>query len=923
MNLIRNFSIRVKLVLLTSFLLLLMLISSMFSRQTLNHVKVLGPVYSEIASGKDLVADILPPPAYIIEAYLTSHALADTEDVGEAEGLLKTLESHQKIYSERIEHWAAVLPEGELRDALLGDARSTASEWFQIVGQKLVPQIRERRLEDARSLVNGELKRLYEQHREAIAEVVTFAEANNRDLEQSARATLESAARWTNGTAVAVCVILSLVIWLTSRNATRRLQATRQLARALASGDFSQRLLSSGGDEIDQMGAELSHASEKLDSSLSAMIRSMESAAGQDYSQVLTLEVPGELNRARTALNAMLGTLTELNEQNLEYKQSTRELLNRVSSAIMVVNTDFIVQYVNKGTMDLFARHAESFRKLWPDFNPENIVGTCIDRFHKVPAHQRQLLADPRNLPLKTDITVGNAKIQLHVTAVNDRNGTLTGYSLEWSDVTALRDSTGQLAAIYKQQAVIEFNLDGTILNANENFLRTTGYTLEEIRGRHHRMFVDPVHAASAEYQQFWKSLSEGNFASGEFRRIGKGGTEIWLQASYNPICDLNGRPFKIVKYAVDIRLSKQMEREIASRHQEDTKAAEELSAKVAQVLKVVNSVAEGSFDLVVPDLGDDAVGQVGKALSTAITSMRTALQSVQSVTTTVTSAATQVSSASAEISRGAQSQASSLEETASSLEEITSTVKQNTDNAQQARQLANGSRDIAEKGGAVVSDAIRAMGEINQSSTRIADIITTIDEIAFQTNLLALNAAVEAARAGEQGRGFAVVAAEVRNLAQRSALAAKEIKALIQDSVRKVENGTSLVNQSGRTLDEIVVSVKRVTDIVAEIAAASREQLTGLEQVNKAVAQMDRVTQSNASQTEEMAGTAESLMSHSEQLRDLISQFRLDSVRAESTARTSRPAETSRKRSLETNLDKVTSQLHQMSGAAAGFVEF
>lgn len=291
----------------------------------------------------------------------------------------------------------------------------------------------------------------------------------------------------------------------------------------------------------------------------------------------------------------------------------------------------------------------------------------------------------------------------------------------------------------------------------------------------------------------------------------------------------------------------------------------------------VLQKVAKGDFTASLDIDTSDEIGQMAEAMNEAVTAIRTALQETRSVADGVASAAQQLSSGAEEISSGAQEQASSLEETAASLEEITSTVQQNADNAQEANQLASGARDIAEKGGRVVSDAVTGMKEINESSKKIADIITTMDEIAFQTNLLALNAAVEAARAGEQGRGFAVVAGEVRKLAQRSAGAAKEIKGLIQDSTRKVESGTELVNQSGQTLDEIVNSVKRVTDIVSEIAAASREQTSGIEQVNTAVTQMDSVTQSNASQTEELSSTAESLSSQAEQLQAMVARFKLD----------------------------------------------
>ena len=280
-------------------------------------------------------------------------------------------------------------------------------------------------------------------------------------------------------------------------------------------------------------------------------------------------------------------------------------------------------------------------------------------------------------------------------------------------------------------------------------------------------------------------------------------------------------------------------------------------------------------------------VAALGSGLNALLDSMTGAIRQIQAVSCDVNRGAEEISAGHINLSKRTEEQSASLEETASSMEHMTTTVKQNAANAGQANQLAIAARGQAESGGTVVGKAMRAMSEINDSSRKIADIIGVIDEIAFQTNLLALNAAVEAARAGEQGRGFAVVASEVRSLAGRSATAAKEIKALIQDSVRKVEDGSTLVTESGHTLEQIVVSVKKVSDIVAEIAAASREQSSGIEQVNRAVMQMDELTQQNATLVEQATAASRAMAEHARGLSDMMDRYRV-SERGRGAAQTS-----------------------------------
>ncbi len=440
------------------------------------------------------------------------------------------------------------------------------------------------------------------------------------------------------------------------------------------------------------------------------------------------------------------------------------------------------------------------------------------------------------------------------------------------ADLERLEELDRLMAAIGRSQAVIEFNLDGTILGANDNLLRTMGYALDEIQGRHHRMFMDPDEASTPDYSAFWRELNEGRFVARKFRRIAKGGREVWLEASYNPVLDEAGRPLKVVKLAVDIT-----EAEQASQRAEQARlAAEAAQARLVGALaEQLSRLSDGDLLAAIEQEMEGAHQAVKSDFNGAVASLRTALGQVLAAVATLRGGSDEISQASDDLSRRTEQQAASLEETAAALDQITVTVQRAAEGARQAATVASKAHAEADRSSEVMRRAVAAMDGISRRSAEISDIVGVIDEIAFQTNLLALNAGVEAARAGDSGRGFAVVASEVRALAQRSAEAAKEIKTLIAASGAEVAQGVELVAETGRALTTIAEQVNEMDGLVAEIAASAQEQASGLGQVNQAVNQMDQVTQQNAAMVEQTTAAAANLKTEAEHLAELVGRFR------------------------------------------------
>ena len=619
-------------------------------------------------------------------------------------------------------------------------------------------------------------------------------------------------------------------------------------------------------------------------------------------------------------------------------KQKQEDLINlrkttgfeNASAAMMIVDRDFIVTDVNRETQDLLAKNAAAFKEVWPTFDPAKIVGTCIDQFHKDPAHQRKLLSDPGVLPYKTDITVGDLKFALNVGGIFDPNGAYVGNILEWADVSEARLNAGVLAALDRAQATIEFELDGTIITANENFVSTLGYGLDEIRGQHHRMFCDEATAASSEYAAMWQKLARGEFVVGEFKRIGRDGSEIWINASYNPIVDGNGKPFKVVKFATDITEEKMRTAEqdgkmaaisraqamiefepdgtiitandnfcnatgytldqIKGQHhrmfcdKDYTNSTEykqfwdHLAAGESEAGKYHRYDKDGN-DLwlrasYTPIIDDD--GKTFKVVKFAvnITPEVELEQEVTRITNEFAEMSSSISQEADKVASGAQTLGCTTEEINASVEELSASIDSIAQNGRHTDEIAQSTRSEADLGAKAIERSIESMDLINASSEEINEIVKVISEIAGQTNMLAFNAAIEAARAGEHGLGFSVVADEVRKLAERSSQATKEISKLIAETVRRVTQGSEVSREAGAAFKKILTGIQETTDSISQISVAANEQQTAARDVAEAIQSIVDASEEAVIASDKIAASTGDLNTGAQRLKDEISKL-------------------------------------------------
>ncbi len=669
---------------------------------------------------------------------------------------------------------------------------------------------------------------------------VVLAEARALDKDLSHRATLNAVWQLLAGMLVAGGGIL--ILWFAAGSIAKPIREAAEVALRLSKGDMNSQIQVSSQDETGQL-----------------------MAAMQSMIQSIKRLVTDAAALSQAAVDGKLATRADASQHQGDFRKVVEGVNATLDAVVTPLNmAASYVDRISKG--DIPAKIAENYNG---DFNAiKNNLNTCIDAVNNMVAEAQNLekAAVEGRLATRADTSKYQGDFRKVIEGVNNCLDAVIGplnVAAKYVDDLSKGVVPAKITATYYG----DFNTTKTNLNA----------------------CIDAVNALVADANMLALAATQGTLSSradatkhkGDYRKIIEG-VNATLDSVINPLNVAAQYVDDISKGKIPGKISDPYQGEFNVIKSNLNTCIDAINRLVGDTAMLAQAAEQGRVTVRADSTshyGDfrKIIEGINATLETIVKPIIVVKQSAE----TISVATKEIAQGNTDLSQRTEEQASSLEETASSMEELASTVKQNADNAKQANQLAISASNIAIKGGEVVADVVTTMTSINESSHKIVDIIAVIDGIAFQTNILALNAAVEAARAGEQGRGFAVVADEVRNLAQRSASAAKEIKELITDSVDKTTAGTALVESAGSTMEEVVNSVKRVTDIIGEIAAASIEQSSGIDQVNSAITQMDEVTQQNAALVEQAAAAAESLMDQVEELTKAVSVFNVE----ESTA--------------------------------------
>jgi methyl-accepting chemotaxis protein len=856
-----NLSLKKQLSIMASIAIISILILAFVSHLLAKNTTVGSELLDQIDKANELTADVMPPPMFMLEAMMLLQELSSTPVEGRAHIIVETKKRLAK-FDERYNRWETGddLPV-ELKEFMTTKVNPAAQEFILAAKDTVIPAAQENDTQKLNKALSTLLP-LYDKHEDTINELVTLAHKFSSEEKKIALAMVSNYQRW-----FYLVALLSIV------------------AVMICSFYFSRSILSGLGADPTEL----------------QLVASRVARGDTD------IKLP-RIDNKNSVLGAMASMIESIKAGLLVANENFRikEALNATSSNVMMADINRNIIYMNKAVAAMLREAESDLRKALPHFSVDKIIGSNMDIFHRNPAHQSNLLANLRSTYVG-NIVVAGRSFRLIANPIFSDQGERLGSVVEWLDRTkevaaehemsrilgALETTTTNVMIADPERKIIYMNASvEKMLRGAESDIRSVlpQFSVDKIIGSN----MDIFHKNPAHQMKLLENLTTtyiGNIIVGKrhFRLVA------------NPIFAKDGLRLGSVVEWLDRTQEVAVESEVSNLVQSAglgnfktripvegktgffLTLAEGLNSLMqtsdiglGEVNRVLGAIAQGDLtERITADysgtFGDlkNYCNQTSESLTDMMSEIRTAAE-------TIFTASSEIASGNADLSSRTEQQAANLEETASSMEELTSTVKLNADNAKQANVLAEQASHVAVDGGELIQQVVLTMSSINDSSQKIADIIGVIDGIAFQTNILALNAAVEAARAGDQGRGFAVVASEVRTLAQRSANAAKDIKGLISDSVKKIENGNVLVGKSGETMKEIVTAIKRVNDIMAEIAAASGEQSAGIEEVSTAVSHMDEMTQQNAALVEEAAAAAESLQSQADQLTQRVAAFRL-----------------------------------------------